>query len=138
MALAALWTFRCYGALGANDGFRSECEAQSKRVQRKFRNRLTALAELEFSEWVKQGTLAKELKRECAGLTEIRFEADNVQQRPLGYRVGPDEFIFLFWAHEKGDKWVPKNACKKARDRQRAVNTVGKEVRTHALWFALE
>lgn len=132
------WTFRCYGAADAKDGFRTECEAQSKRVQRKFQTRLTSLAELEFSEWVKQGVLAKDLKGECAGLTEIRFEADSVQQRPLGYRAGPNEFIFLFWAQEKDDKWVPKNACKKARTRQRAVNTVGKKVRTHALWFALE
>lgn len=39
---------------------------------------------------------------------EIRFKADNVQQRPIGY-FGPnaDDFTILLWATEKGNSLKP-------------------------------
>lgn len=40
---------------------------------------------------------------------EIRFKADDVQQRPIGF-FGPkeDEFTIVLWATEKGNKFVPE------------------------------
>lgn len=39
---------------------------------------------------------------------EIRFQADKVQQRPIGY-FGPksNEFTILLWATEKGNRLLP-------------------------------
>ena len=39
---------------------------------------------------------------------EVRFFADRVQQRPIGFfHPSDDEFIFLFWAIEKQRKLIP-------------------------------
>jgi hypothetical protein len=72
----------------------------------------------------------------CAGLAEIRFKADNVQQRPLGFHSGSQEFTILFWATEKGGKFVPLSACETALRRKAEV--LGNKDRADDLWLALE
>jgi hypothetical protein len=67
---------------------------------------------------------------------EIRFKGDNVQQRPLGFRSGESEFTILFWATEKGGKFVPKNACERALRRKEQIQKG--EASTNALWVVLE
>jgi hypothetical protein len=53
--------------------------------------------------------------KEFRDFFEIRFFANNVQQRPIGY-FGPGEcdFTILIWAIEKGNKLIPEEWCKKA------------------------
>ena len=57
------------------------------------------------------------------GITEIRFKNKKVQQRPLGF-FGPNikEFTFLYPAIEKGGKFVPRDAIKRATDRKELVD----------------
>ena len=128
------WAFRCYVSPDGTEEIREWFDGQSTKVQAKFLSRLKILAQLPFEEW--HGTLYKSLHGECAGLGEIRFKADGVQQRPLGFRSGEWQFTILFCAQEKGDKFVPLSACEKAHARKADVEN-GRS-RTHAFWLALE
>lgn len=132
--MARLWTFRCYVSPDGADEIRRWYEGQTKKVQAKFLSRIRALAQLPFNEW--HGILYKTLHGECLGLGEIRFKADNIQQRPLGFRSGKSEFTILFCAIEKSDRFSPRNACETALDRKAEV--VKSKERTNALWLALE
>ncbi len=61
--------------------------------------------------------LTKGKKNDFKEYYEIRFFADNTQQRPIGYfGPGDGEFTILIWATEKGDKLKPSTW------RQRADN----------------
>jgi hypothetical protein len=95
---------------------------------------LKILARLPKAQW-HEGYF-KKLSGSCEGLWEIRFEADNVQQRPLGFHIAESEFVILYWAREKGDKFVPKKACEIALERKAEVLKNGNL--KHALWLALE
>jgi hypothetical protein len=57
--------------------------------------------------------------KEFRDFYEIRFRANKVQQRPIGY-FGPteDDFTILIWAQEKGSRLLPKSWCSIA-DRNR-------------------
>jgi hypothetical protein len=92
------------------------------------------LAHLPVDEW--KEPLFKSLVGDCDGLSEIRFKADKVQQRPLCFRSGEREHTIVFWATEKGDKWVPRSACATAK--QRKAEVLNNRSLTNALWLALE
>jgi len=109
-------------------------DAGSKKLRAKFLSRITALAQLEYEEW--EEPPFKKLHGECVGLGEIRFKADNVQQRPLGFRSGPREFTIVFWAIEKGDKFVPRDACRRALLRKSEI--LADRNRSYAIWLALQ
>jgi hypothetical protein len=51
---------------------------------------------------------------------EIRFYAENIQQRPIGYFYPNDtEFVILLWATEKGGKLYPeswRDVCDRRRN----------------------
>lgn len=55
---------------------------------------------------------------------EIRFKADNVQQRPIGY-FGPESGVFtiLLWATEKGGKFRPADWYDKAERRRARIES---------------
>ena len=131
--MAVIWEFRTYIDPKGNDVVRDWYDSQSKKVKAKFVSRLRMLATLPFSEW--NETLHKALHREGAGLNEIRFKADNVQQRPLGFRSGPREFTLLLCATEKSNRFIPANACEIALARKQEVQNRSK---TNALWLASE
>ena len=127
------WTFRCYCSRKGTDEIRVWHDKQSKQVQAKFLSRIKILAQLPFDEW--NENYYKDLHGDCAELGEIRFFADKVQQRPLGFRSGKNEFTILFNAKEKGGKFVPKSACKKALARKSEV--LKSKDRTNAIWLIL-
>lgn len=64
----------------------------------------------------------KKKKKGCAGLYELRFDVGNVEYRPLGYFTGEWEFTILFFAEERGDEFVPPNACETAKKRQAVID----------------
>ena len=113
---------------------RETYERGTARLKARTLSRLKILASLPRSEW-HEGYF-KKLSGPCEGLWEIRFEADNVQQRPLGFHVSESEFVILLWALEKGNKFVPKAACEIAHKRKIEVIKSGNL--KHALWLALE
>jgi len=50
---------------------------------------------------------------------EVRYKACQVPQRPIGYFfIDDDEFTFLIWAIEKGDKFVPSEWWKTCQNRR--------------------
>ena len=54
----------------------------------------------------------------------MRFKADGVQQRPLGFRgPEPDVFTLLFPALEKNDRFLPRNAIEIALQLRAQVET---------------
>lgn len=130
-----LWRFRCFVTAGGVDAIRSHVEAQTKELQGRFLSRMRILAQLPQGEW--HDTYYKRLVGPWDGLAEVRFKANGVQQRPLGFHSGDREFTLLYWATEKGDKFVPKSACDIALERK--SNVVGnREAHSNAFWLSLE
>jgi hypothetical protein len=97
------------------------------------------LAQLEFLEW--REPPFKTLHGEGVGLGGIHFKVDGVEQRPLGFRSGPREFTIVFWAIEKGNRFVPRDACRRAllrKKRNRKSEILADRNRSDALWLAFE
>ncbi len=70
--------------------------------------------------------LASRHDPDCKNIYEIRFKANGVQQRPMGY-FGPrnNEFTIVLWATHKDDKWDPSNFCELAKRRWKLVTDGG-------------
>jgi len=52
---------------------------------------------------------------DCKDLYEIRFKANGVQQRPMGYfGPKPGEFTIVVWVTHKGSQYKPSNFAKLA------------------------
>ena len=132
--MPVLWSFRCYRSADGTDEVRAWYDGGSKQLRARFLSRMKTLAQLARNEW--HENLYKDLHGECGGLGEIRFIADKVQQRPLGFHSGDAEFTILFCAKEKGEKFVPLSACEKAITRRDEV--LENRSRTNALWLVLE
>jgi hypothetical protein len=109
-------------------------DAGSKQLQAKFRSRLHILAQLRRPDWGEPHF--KRLTGDGDGLSELRFKADGVQQRPLGFESAPLEYTILFWATERGGKFVPRNACAAALVWKAAA--LGNRTLTDALWIPYE
>lgn len=132
--MAVRWTFRCYVSARDRDEIRQWYGEQSRRVQAKFVSRLKALRTMDRGDW--RRPLFAQLYGECEGLWEIRFEADGVQHRPLGFFQGTDVFIIVFCAREKDDKFVPLNACQTALTRKAEI--LANREKSCACWLSLE
>jgi hypothetical protein len=132
--MPVLWTFRCYVGEDGKDEVRAWYDAQSAQARARFVSRLKILSGLPLAEW--NESLFKHLRGDCRGLSEIRFLADRVQQRPLGFHSSAAEFTILYCAREKGGKFVPRSACEIALERKERV-TSGRS-KTNVLWLALE
>jgi hypothetical protein len=129
-----LWVFRQHvDGRGASD-VQVTYERGSKQLKSRFLSRLVILAKLPQSEW--HDTYYKALSGPCGGLSEIRFKADKVEQRLLGFHSGNHEFTILFWAREKNRRFVPLSACETALRRKTEV--LGNKDRVDDLWIALE
>jgi hypothetical protein len=128
--------FRYYGDASSppKSDVKETYDNGSAQLKARFLSRLKILAQLPRAEW--HEGYCKKLEGECDGLFEIRFQADKVQQRPLGFFLGDGSFVILFWATEKNDRFDPRAACEIALRRKRGVLADGK--RAHALWLALE
>lgn len=116
----ALWMFRTYVSPQGEEEVARWYAGQSFKVQAAFDKRLQALSQMAPQEWHEPYT--KQLVGPCDGLVEIRFFADRVQHRPLGF-YGPNrmEFTITFMAREIGDQLEPKDACEKALARKNEV-----------------
>lgn len=121
------------GQSGTGD-VREAHDGGSKQLRARFLSRVKTLASLPRDDW--HDGYFKNLSGPCDGLSEIRFKADRVQQRPLGFHLSNTEFIIVFWAREKGGRFVPLSACEKALKRKNEILTGTSKA--HALWLALE
>lgn len=65
----------------------------------------------------------------------MRFEVGRVQYRPLGFQAGEVTFTFVFCATERGDKFVPRNACAIGLQRKTEIEpTVTNQFHTTSTW----
>lgn len=114
------WTFRQYVSSRGVEEVTTWYDAQSAKTQAAFDQRLRALAQMQIHEW--NDPYSKRLKGEGSGLVEIRFFADRIQHRPIGF-FGPSrgEFTILICAAEQGDEFIPRDACAIAQRRKREV-----------------
>jgi hypothetical protein len=87
-----------------------------------------------YDEWVLP--LFRNLRRDGAGLGEIRFKANDVEQRPIGFRSGPTQFTLVLCATEKNDDFVPANSVAVAQARKTEI-LEGKGS-TNAIWLAFQ
>ena len=126
------WRYRCHFAEDGTDTIRFWYERQSQECRRKFLVRAQALRGLPPREW--ELPLFRWLRGDGQGLGEVRFKADRVQQRILGFR-GPesDLFTFLYPAKEQSDRFIPRNTIEIAQ-RLRAVVLARKD-RSNECWL---
>jgi hypothetical protein len=130
-----IWSFRCYVKPDGTDVIRRWYEDEAgNQTKARFLSKLKILGHLPWLEW--NETYHKELHGDCAGLGELRFKADGVQQRPLGFRSGEREFTILLCAKERSNKFNPRNAC--AIGLARKAEVIQDRSRTNVLWLALE
>jgi hypothetical protein len=129
------WEFRCYISPDGVDQIRAWYDQQSRKVQGKFLSRLKTLAQLDFTEW--KLPLFRWLHGECVPLGEVRFEVQNVQHRPLGYR-GPGAYVFTltFCAMEQSNRFVPPGSCAIGLARKAEIERSPGQ--SHVCWLALE
>ncbi|WP_394762570.1 hypothetical protein [Phenylobacterium sp.] len=132
--MPVLWAFRHYVDANGDSPVKDTYDGGSAQLRARFQSRIRTLASLPLDQW--NENYRKSLKGDCAGLDELRFLADNVQQRPLGFRSGDAEFTLLYWATEKGGRFVPLSACEKALANKSKILRNGKL--KHDLWFVLE
>lgn len=113
-----LWDIRCYVSPRGVDEIRAWYNDQSERVQAKFQIRLRFLAQTPRSGWKREPF---DLLHNCQGIGEIRFSADKVEHRPLGFFSPRNVFTIVICAQEKNSRFVPKTACQIALARKKEI-----------------
>lgn len=117
--LMAIWTLRCYHGNTGQDEIDVWLSGLQKAARAKFLARMAGLRDQPQHNW--NGTRTKQLNG-YDGLLEVRFKANNVQHRPIGF-FGPDkmEFTLLVGAIEKNNQFIPKSAPDTAIARKKKV-----------------
>lgn len=93
---------------------------QSVKIQAKCETTLKYLRSRTKTEWKRPQY--DSLSGNCSGLGEIRFYADRIMHRLVGFS-GPatEEYTILVPAREKGDDFEPRNTCQTAHKRIQEV-----------------
>jgi hypothetical protein len=81
----------------------------------KFDFRLKCLRDQPIERW-ESPSKSPYAKRLNNGVWEIRYKAENIQQRPLGGVTAKAQFALVFWATEKGGRFIPPNAVERAAE----------------------
>jgi hypothetical protein len=132
--MGSFWTIRCYVSPKEVDEIRAWYDRQPPKVKGKFLSRLTMLVQLEFKDW--KLPLFRSLHGDCVPLGELRFEVQNVQHRPLGFRAGERVFTLTFCAIEKSNRFVPSNACATALAKKAEIEN--DQRRSIVCWLRLQ
>jgi hypothetical protein len=122
----ARWMFRSFVSERRESAVDSWYQAQTPKVRAVFDTTLKYLRDR--LGWVMP--YARVLEGGCDGLVEIRFKAEKVQHRPLGF-YGPLrlEFTITLFATERGGDFDPPNSCETAL-RRKTVVCVSREERS--------
>jgi Phage derived protein Gp49-like (DUF891) len=132
--MPVLWAIRCYTSARGVDEIRAWYDQQSPVVRAKFLSRLQFLAQTPRPGWKREPFDL--LKGRYGELGEIRFKADRIQYRPLGFFSPGSTFTLVICAQEKNSRFVPKNAPDIALARKREIEADAK--RSRACDFPLE
>lgn len=128
----ALWTFDCFLSESGRDLIDDWYLAQAPEVQAAFDTVIRYLGSQPREKWSRPYFSLLE-GYECDGIGEIRFKANRVQHRPLGF-FGPQRlhFTIVICVMEKGGK-LPKGTCRTASKRKYLVEN--EEGRAHECEF---
>lgn len=129
--MASVWTFRCYVDGRGVDVIDEWYQAQPDDLQAKFDTRVRYLRQQPRDKWGRPHF--DTLGGDCAGLGELRLEHKNVQWRIIGFASGQMEYTWVFVAKERGDKFVPKDACKTSQSRKAEVTADRRRARDYEL-----
>ncbi|WP_292938322.1 type II toxin-antitoxin system RelE/ParE family toxin [Noviherbaspirillum sp.] len=113
------WIFRTYVSQTGRTEVQDKVDELDEVVLEHLLGRIRYLANTEKIDWhepqAKKLTGAKDVY-------EIRFKADGIQYRPLGYfGPGPNDFTILVWAYKKQNVYTPAEAIKTAGTRKRHI-----------------
>jgi hypothetical protein len=130
--MPVLWTIRSYVSERGIDEIRKWYGDQTARCRAKFLSRIRFLAQTPRSGW----------KREPFDLLhghdlgEVRFNADGVEHRPLGFFSPGMTFTIVLCAGEKNGRFVPRRAPEIAESRRREIDV--DVSRSCPFWLPLE
>lgn len=116
------WTFKCYVSPQGIDEIGLSYNGHSIGVRATFDSRLRQLSQSGVQDW--RRPLFDKLQDEN-GLCEIRFKADGVQHRILGFFQPGQIFVMVIWMTKKGNVTVPKSAIETAKQRKREIERDG-------------
>jgi hypothetical protein len=99
-------------------------------LQAAFEVAISYLREMSRQEWTRPKAARLNKYKDFKDFFEIRFKANNVQQRPIGYfGPGEDEFTILIWLKEQGNKLIPDTWCKSANAMKEQIENVTASVK---------
>src|SRR6476620_7458678 len=104
--MPVLWTIRSYVSERGVDEIRKWHGDQTARCRAKFLSRIRFLAQTPRSGWKREPF---DLLHDY-DLGEVRFNADGVEHRPLGFFSPGMTFTIVICAVEKGRRFEPRNA----------------------------
>jgi hypothetical protein len=125
--MRVLWAIRSYISARGIDEIRAWYDQQTTPVRAKFLSRLRFLAQTPRDGWRREPFDL--LKGAYSELGEIRFKADRVQHRQLGFFSPGSTFTLVFCAQEKNNRFVPKDAPAIALTRKREVEADARRCR---------
>ncbi|WP_273207950.1 hypothetical protein [Marinobacter subterrani] len=106
-----MWNLKCYYSPGGDKSKAQETYNRgSDELKAAFDVEAEYLLKSPKDDWKRPhaAKLSKGKKGDFKEYYEIRFFADNTQQRPIGYfGPGENDFTILIWATEKGNQLKP-------------------------------
>ena len=113
---------KCYVTPSGKNEVQKIYDNGSDDLKASFEVRLAYLMVRDRQDWQRPHAHKMSKCSEFRDFFEIRFLADKVQQRPIGY-FGPNdnEFTILIWAIEKGNKLDPAGWCEIANRRRKDI-----------------
>jgi hypothetical protein len=116
-----MWIFKSYEAASGKNDVQERYDRATDGVRAEFEVALEFLEGTPRKDWDRPKA-ARLHRQKYPDYYEIRFFADKLQHRPIGY-FGPaeDDFTVLLWATEKGNQLQPKSWFKTAEYRRQLL-----------------
>lgn len=116
-----IWKIKCYVSPTGRCDVQLAYDAGNDALKAAFEVALGYLTPLPRDKWIRPHA-AKLDKQKFRDFFEIRFKANNLQQRPVGF-FGPqdDEFTIVMWLTEKGGRLIPTDWFESADRRRKEV-----------------
>jgi|ERR1039457_892079 hypothetical protein len=117
-----MWTIKCYVDANGQNEIQQIYKSGSADLRATLESALEYLKEQPKQDWRRPSAQKLVKNKKFRDFYEIRFKADNVQQRPIGYfGPGVSDFTVLIWAHEKGNALKPATWHKTAVRRMEEI-----------------
>lgn len=119
-----MWNICCYVTTSGKNEVQSTYDDGSYSLQAGFDVALKYLRMQDRQDWRRPKAARLNKNKAFPDYYEIRFKADNVQQRPIGYfGPGSNDFTVLIWANEKGNRLQPTTWFDIAERRRKQIES---------------